>query len=142
MLARGGNAHSVNRHKGRERRSFREAEELVPTAVTATVTSTIATSSSTGSGSAASSSASSLPALSVVVVPVGRLNSNDASITEWVAKRVQDSHFGDNSGTDDENEEEGEHAEVQDRVAYDPTLAELRLLQRIDRRSNLTAARC
>jgi len=88
------------------------------------------------------SSASRLPALSVIVVPVGRLNGNDAGITEWVAKRIQDSHFGDNSGTYDEDEEEGEHAKVQDRITYDPTLAELGLLQRIDRGSNLTAVRC
>jgi len=39
--------------------------------------------------------------------------------------------------TDDDDDEEDEHAEVHDSVANDTTSAQLRLLQRVDRRTDL-----
>ena len=56
-----------------------------------------------------------------------------------VAEAEADELAGDD-GADDEDEEEEEHGKVQDGVAHDATLAELRLLEGVDWWADLTAA--
>lgn len=69
----------------------------------------------------------------VVVVPVCRLlELHDVDL--WDVDEL----LGDNRA-DDQNDEEHEHREVHDRVSYDTTLAELRLLERVDWGTDLTA---
>jgi hypothetical protein len=45
-----------------------------------------------------------------------------------------------NNRTNDQGEEDNEKNKVKNRIADDPALAKLRLLQRVDGRANLTAA--
>ena len=70
----------------------------------------------------------------VVVVLSGRLDKIQGNA--WQIVDV----FADNHGSDDQNKEHDEHEKVQDSVANDTPLSEARLLDGVDRRSDLTAA--
>ncbi len=69
----------------------------------------------------------------VVVVPVVRL----LKLEDVETRRVNE--FAHDNWADDEDQEQEEHEEVENGVTDDATLAKLRLLQRIDRRTDLTA---
>lgn len=85
-----------------------------------------------GGGTSCRTRARLAAALGVVVVPVGRL------LQLHDVDREAD-ELGRNNGADDEDEEQHKHAEVHDGVANDAALAQLRLLERVDGRADLTA---
>jgi len=83
--------------------------------------------------------ATSLGAGSVVVVPVTGLHEvhevTAVKLLEGVVKKTQ---VADDSRCNEQDHEEDEESEVKDCVADDATLAKLGLLERVDRRADLT----
>jgi len=109
---------------------------VVAVAATSARASGAGTSPGTGSPRTRTDSSAGVTGTGVVVVPVGRL----LKIQDVDCRDIHE--LLDNDRANDQDEEEHKHRKVEDGVADDTALAKLRLLERVDWRTNLTTAIC